>query len=67
MHVALNIVEHKTFRELILYIYPALDNVLIRAGTTIRRWIIKEYKKRRLEIRNELTEAKLKIYFSFDL
>jgi hypothetical protein len=59
--------KHEIFRELILYICPAFDNVLIRAGTTIRRWIIKKYIKRYLEIRNKLVKAKLKIYFSFDL
>jgi hypothetical protein len=67
MHVALTMVEHKTFRELVLYICPALNKVLVHTGNTIRRWIIKEFEKRRLKIRNELAEAKSKIYFSFDL
>jgi hypothetical protein len=37
MHVALTIVEHETFRELILYIYPALNKVLVHTGNTIQR------------------------------
>jgi hypothetical protein len=37
MHVALSIVEHDTFREMLIYICPALDKVLARSHNTIRR------------------------------
>jgi hypothetical protein len=37
MHVALSVVEHESFRELILYVCPALESLLMRTGNTIRR------------------------------
>jgi hypothetical protein len=45
MYVALSIVEHETFRDLIVYICPALEQLLVRTGGTIRRWVIKEFEK----------------------
>jgi hypothetical protein len=45
MHVALSIMEHKSFRDLIVYISPALEQLLARTGGTIRRWIIKEFER----------------------
>jgi hypothetical protein len=54
MHVALCMIEHDTFRDLVLYIYPALDAVLVGTGKIIRRWILKEFDKVRLQIHTEL-------------
>jgi hypothetical protein len=54
MHVALSIIEHDTFRNLILYICPALELFLVRSGNTIRRWILKEFERQSLIIRDEL-------------
>jgi hypothetical protein len=45
MHVALTMVKHKTFRELVLYICLALNKVLVYTDNTIRRWIIKKFEK----------------------
>jgi hypothetical protein len=67
IHVALTMVEYKIFRELMLYIYLALNKVLVYIDNTIRRWIIKKFEKRRLKIRNELAKVKSKMYFNFDL
>jgi hypothetical protein len=60
-------VEHETFRDLIIYICPALEQLLVRTGGTIRRWIIKEFEKQILLIKNELAQAKSQIHISFDL
>jgi hypothetical protein len=54
MHIALSVVEHESFRKLILYICLAFKSLLIRTDNTIRRWIIKEFEKQRLFIRHEL-------------
>jgi hypothetical protein len=43
MHIALSVVEHSTFRDLILYISPALESLLVRSGKSIRRWILTEF------------------------
>jgi hypothetical protein len=67
MHVALSMVESDSFRDLVLYICPALEPILASTGTTIRRWIIKEFDKGSLRIRNELAQAKSQIHVSFDL
>jgi hypothetical protein len=67
MHVALSIVEHDIFRDLILYICPALEPFLVRSGNTIRRWILKEFERQSLIIRDELAQAKSQIHINFDL
>lgn len=67
MHITLTIVEHQTFRDLMLYVCPALEPFFVRTGKTIRRWIMAEYKKQRLCVKNELAQAKAMIHISFDL
>jgi hypothetical protein len=67
MHVALSVVEDSTFRDLVLYICPALDPLLVKAGNTIRRWIMTEFKRQKQVICNELAQAKSQISISFDL
>jgi hypothetical protein len=67
MHIALNCVESESFRNLIIYISPALEPYLVASGTTIRNWIMKEYGKARLQIQHELANAQSRIHISFDL
>lgn len=67
MHVALSMVEHHTFRDLILYIYPALRPFFAKTGNTIRRWILAEFKKQRVRVKEELALSKSMIHISFDL
>jgi hypothetical protein len=39
MHLAVSIVEHQAFRDLVLCIAPALEVFIVSAASTIRRWI----------------------------
>ena len=41
MHIALSIVEADSFRELITYICPVIEPLLMKSSNTIRRWIMK--------------------------
>jgi hypothetical protein len=67
MHVALSVIEHHTFRELVVYICPALEPFFVKTGKTIRRWILEEFKKQRVRVKDELGLAKSMIHVSFDL
>jgi hypothetical protein len=67
MHLALSIVEHRAFRDLILCIAPALEVFLISSATTIRRWIINKYRKQREIIKARLAETESMIHISFDV
>jgi hypothetical protein len=67
MHVALSVVEDPTFRELMLYVCPAIEPFFVRTGRTIRNWIIEEFKKQRLRIKGELALSRSIIHISFDL
>jgi hypothetical protein len=53
MHVALSVVEHHTFRELVVYICPALEPFFVKTGKTIRRWILEEFKKQRVRVKDD--------------
>jgi hypothetical protein len=44
-----------------------LQPFLVLAGNTLKRWILKEFEKKRLEVKNELTTARSRIHISFDL
>jgi hypothetical protein len=67
MHVALSVIEHPTFRELMLYCCPAIEPFFVKTGTTIRRWIFMEFKKQRIRMKDELAQARSLIHISFDL
>lgn len=66
MHLALSIVEHPAFRDLILCIAPSLEVFLISSANTIRRWIMNEYHKQREAIKARLAKAPSMIHISFD-
>jgi hypothetical protein len=66
MHLALLIVEHPAFRDLILCIAPSLEVFFISSANTIRRWIMNEYRKQRKAIKARLARAPSMIHISFD-
>jgi hypothetical protein len=66
-HIALTCVEDDNFRDLLLLLAPALEPYLVRSANTIRRWIIEEFERQRLEIKKELATARTRIHISFDL
>jgi hypothetical protein len=67
MHIALYYVESESFRAWVLYVAPTLDKYLVQSGDIIRRWIMKEFDKQKLEIKNILATSRSRIHVSFDL
>ena len=55
IHIALTCVESDAFRDWVL---PGLESYLVRAGDTIRGWILWEFARQRRYIKAELAAAK---------
>jgi hypothetical protein len=67
MHIVLMVVESDSFRELVLFIAPALEGFLVHSATTIRRWILQLFERQTLVIKKKLARARSRIHISFDL
>jgi hypothetical protein len=67
MYVGLSVIEHPTFRELVVYCCPAIEPFLVKSGATIRRWIFMEFKRQRIRVKDELAQAQSLAHNSFDL
>jgi hypothetical protein len=66
MHICLSIVQDDTFRDLIQYICLALSRFLVKSANTIRDWIMKEFKRQKIEIRRQIRQARSQVHISFD-
>ena len=66
MHIALSVVEDQSFRHLILYICPALSFYLVKAGNTIRAWILQEFERQKDFIRGRIRRARSKVHIGID-
>lgn len=67
MNIALIYIEASCFRELLLHCYSGLKPYLIKSVDTVRRWIIKEFERQKLEIKKELADTQSQIHISSDL
>jgi len=67
MNIALVCVESPYFRELLLHCHSGLEPYLVKSADTVREWIMKEFKKQKLEIKKELAGARSRIHISSDL
>jgi hypothetical protein len=67
MHIVLVVVESDSFRELVLFIAPALEAFLVHSASIIRRWILQLFERQTLVIKKKLARARLRIHISFDL
>ena len=65
--IAFFMLENKYFRELITYMNVALGSLLPKAASTIRQWILREYKWKKDELRKALKESLSKVHLSFDI
>jgi hypothetical protein len=52
---------------LLLYLSAALASYLPTSGTTIRNWIMEDFKQRRKQIKKDLHLSKSLVHFSFDM
>jgi hypothetical protein len=67
-NVAFLVVESEYFKELLLACSAgALEPFLVNASNTVKRWILEEFEKRKLEVKDELATARSRIHISFDL
>jgi hypothetical protein len=65
--VVLSIIEDNSFRELVLFIAPALDNFIVHSANIIRRWILQLFNRQTLVIKKKLVRARSRIHISFNL
>jgi hypothetical protein len=65
-HIAFYQLENDYFRELLAYFNPKMSLWVPQAATTIRKWVMDEYNRRKAELKAEIAEAHSKISISFD-
>src|SRR3546814_7979757 len=59
--------ENKYFRELLLFLNPALLNHLPKAAKTIRSWVMDAFLSKKHRLREDLRRSRSRISISFDL
>ena len=59
-------VKDNDFQQILLALSPSIESYMV-GKSTIRNWVIEEYKRARLQVKEVLAKAKLKIHISFDL
>lgn len=65
--VAFAMLKNEYFRELLACLNQSVANLLPRARTTLRRWIMDEYVTQKAVLKNELAQAISDVHLSFDL
>lgn len=65
-HIAFYQIENVYFRELLEFLNIGLA-LLVPKRSTIRKWVINEYKKQKKKLKYDLREARSNIHISFDL
>jgi hypothetical protein len=65
--IAFSVVESPYFQALLVSCSHALTPFFVKAGSTVKRWILEEFDKQRLQIIAELATARSRIHVSFDL
>ncbi|KAF7573256.1 Dimer-Tnp-hAT domain containing protein [Pyrenophora tritici-repentis] len=66
-HIAFFQLENQYFRELLLFLNPALLNHLPKAAKTIRSWVINAFISKKQQLREDLHHSRSRISISFDL
>ena len=67
MNICLIVVEHDSWRERMIHVHAGLASYLVKSGNTIKRWILKEFKRQKTVIKEELVNARSRIHISADL
>jgi len=65
-NIAFSVVESQYFQALLESCSHALKPFFVTAGNTVKKWILEEFEKKRLEIKAELVTARSRIHISFD-
>ncbi|KAI1519598.1 Retrotran-gag-2 domain containing protein [Pyrenophora tritici-repentis] len=66
-HIAFFQLENQYFRELLLFLNPALLNHLPKAAKTIRSWVMNAFISKKQQLREDLHHSRSRISISFDL
>jgi hypothetical protein len=67
-NIAFHVVKLSYYKELLLTCSAdALKPFLVLTGNTLKRWILEEFEKKKLEVKNKLVITRSRIYISFDL
>jgi membrane protease YdiL (CAAX protease family) len=67
-NIAFHVIELFYYKELLLaYSADALKLFLVLTGNTLKRWILEEFEKKKLEVKNKSITARSRIYISFNL
>ncbi|KAA8623773.1 Dimer-Tnp-hAT domain-containing protein [Pyrenophora tritici-repentis] len=66
-HIAFFQLENQYFRELLLFLNPALLNHLPKAAKTIRSWVMNAFISKKQQLREDLHYSRSRISISFDL
>ncbi len=67
MHISFSQVENDWFRRFLTALSPSLEKWILKAGNTVRAWILAEFERRRKDIKKRIHESKSRIHLSFDL
>jgi hypothetical protein len=67
MHITFSQVENKWFRRFLGSLSPTLEGWIPRAGNTVKKWILAEFKQRQEKVKKRLHASKSRIHLSFDL
>jgi hypothetical protein len=65
-NIAFSVVESLYFQALLNCCSTALAPFFIKAHNTVKRWILEEFEKKRLQVKAELATARSRIHVSFD-
>ena len=65
-HIAYYQIENAYFLEMVQYMHKGLAK-LIPSRTTIRSWVVSEFRKQKRQLRDDLRDARSNIHLSFDL
>jgi hypothetical protein len=67
-NIIFSVIKSFYYKELLfIYLANILEPFLLSAANTLKRWILEEFKKKKLDIKNEIIITRSRIYISFDL
>lgn len=65
--LAFFMLENDYFRELVAYLNQSFANLLPRASSTIRQWILEEYEEQKQRVKGDLLKSLSHVSLSFDI
>jgi hypothetical protein len=66
-HIAFFQIENDYFRDLLFYLFPPLADLLPKAASTIRQWVMNMFEVRKERLRQDMLDSRSSISLSFDL